>query len=108
MEDKPVINIVATRCQPQDEEKFNLWYNEVHIPMLLKSKRLTGVIRCKDMNSSSKLPQYIAIYKFANQKDFEEYKKSAELAAAIEEMQGTWADRIELTSRTQYELIKEW
>jgi len=40
MADKPMINIVSTRCQPKDVEKFNKWYNEVHIPMLLKFKVL--------------------------------------------------------------------
>ena len=47
MADKPVINIVGTRCQPDDDAKFNKWYNEVHIPMLLKCKELKGVTRYK-------------------------------------------------------------
>ena len=108
MADNPIINIVATQCQPQDEEKFNTWYNEVHIPMLLKSQLLMGAARYKVIDESSKIPRYIAIYKFANQKDFEKFDKSPELSDAIKEMQGTWGDRIELISRVQYEVIKKW
>jgi antibiotic biosynthesis monooxygenase (ABM) superfamily enzyme len=32
MADEIVVNIIETKCQPEDEEKFNKWYNEVHIP----------------------------------------------------------------------------
>ncbi len=108
MPDKPVINIVATQCQPADDAKFNKWYNEVHIPMLLKFKKLKGVARYKVIGKPGDLPKYIAIYKFPSLKDFEEFGKSSELAAAQKEMQGTWGQKIELTSRIQYELIKEW
>ena len=34
------LNIVGTECVAKDEAKFNKWYNEVHIPMLLKYKGL--------------------------------------------------------------------
>jgi uncharacterized protein (TIGR02118 family) len=108
MANKPVISIVTTQCQPQDEEQFNKWYNEVHIPMLRKFKGLKGVARYKAINEPAGLPRYAAIYRFASQKDFEAYEKSSELAAAIKEMQETWGQRIELTSRVPYELIKEW
>jgi uncharacterized protein (TIGR02118 family) len=108
MADKAVINIVATQCQPADDARFNQWYDEVHIPMLLKFKKLQGVTRYKVLGKSGELPRYIALYKFAGIKDFEEFGKSPELAAAQKEMQGTWGQKIELTSRIQYELIKEF
>lgn len=108
MADKPMINIVATQCQPIDEEKFNKWYNEVHIPMLMKFKGLKGVSRYKSISESSQSPRYIAIYKFGSFKDFEAFNKSPELAAALKEMQESWGTRVELMSRIQYELIKEF
>jgi len=108
MASKPIINIVATQCQPVDEAKFDKWYNEVHIPMLMKFKGLKSVARYKSISESSKSPRFIAIYKYASAKDFEDMNKSPELAAALKEMQETWGQRIELTSRIQYELIKEF
>ena len=108
MADNPIINIVATQCQPADVEKFNNWYNNVHIPMLMKSDKLMGVQRYRVMGKSEELPRFIAIYKFASFKDFEDYSASPELAAALAEMKETWGQTVELTSRVQYELIKEW
>jgi antibiotic biosynthesis monooxygenase (ABM) superfamily enzyme len=108
MADKLIINIVTTQCQPQDVEKFNKWYNEVHIPMLLKFKKLKGVARYQTVSESSNTPQYIAVYKYANQKDIAEFEKSPELAAAIKEMQGSWGDKVQIISRMRYELIKQW
>jgi quinol monooxygenase YgiN len=108
MAGKQIIKIVGTQCQPADDEKFNKWYNEVHIPMVMKSKKVQGVIRYKATGSTSRQPQYVAIYKFANIKDAEEHDKSPELAAARNEMNTTWGKKAEVTSAVQYELIKEW
>jgi uncharacterized protein (TIGR02118 family) len=108
MAEKTIINIIATQCQPQDEEKFNKWYNEVHIPMLLKAKGLKGVARYKISDESSQTPRFLAIYKYASQKDLEAFQKSPETAAAIQDLEKTWGKKVELTSRTKCELIKEW
>jgi hypothetical protein len=108
MVNKPVIHIVASQCQPADDEKFNKWYNEVHIPMLLKFKKLQGITRYKIALDNPKQPKYITIYKFASFKDFEAYSVSPELADAVEEMKETWGKKIELISKVQYEEIKEW
>jgi uncharacterized protein (TIGR02118 family) len=106
MAKKPLINVVTTQCPPQDEAKFNKWYNEVHIPMLMKYKGVKAVARYKVVDS--KVPQFIAIYHFDSQQDFEAFGKSPEFKAAIEEMGQSWPKGIEFTSRQQSELIKQW
>ena len=108
MADRPVINIVGTTCTPADEEKFNKWYNEVHIPMILKSKKVQAVARYKVTGETSDRPRYIAIYKFASRKDLEDMEKGPEFGDAIKEMRETWGQKIEVSSRVIYELIKEW
>jgi hypothetical protein len=108
MASNPIINIVGTQCKPLDEEKFNKWYNEVHVPMLMKSKKVLGVSRYKYLGKPGGLPNYIAIYKFASLKDYEDHQASPEHAAAVKEMQETWKGNIEFTSRVQYELVKVW
>ena len=52
MNEKKVINVVAIDCKPEVEEKFVHWYDEVHIPILLKFKGLLSVKRYKISNSS--------------------------------------------------------
>jgi hypothetical protein len=105
---KPVLNIVTTQCQPHEEEKFNKWYNEVHVPMVLKFRRIEQAARYKVISEKTALPRYIAIYKFPSQQDFEAFEEGPELAAALKEMVETWGKRIDTISRVQCELIQEW
>ena len=99
--------IVGTQCWINDDAKFNKWYNQVHIPMLMKSGYVKGVSRYKAVGQPGEPPRYIALYQFASLKDYEAHQASPELAAAIKEMQGSWGNNVELTSRVHYELIKE-
>jgi uncharacterized protein (TIGR02118 family) len=107
MPDKPVINVVMTKCKPEDDVKFNKWYDEVHIPMLMKSKKLSKTVRYKVMETG-KQPSFMAVYYFASQKDFEDFNKGPEIEAARKDMQEVWGQKVELTSRVQYEFIREW
>jgi len=109
METGTVINVVATLCPPETEEKFNQWYNEIHIPLLLKCKALKSATRYKILNESENHPNYLAIYEFDSREAYKEYEASPELAAAIEEMQDTWKQKeYESKWRVQYELIQSW
>src|SRR5947207_3272062 len=36
MTSEPLIWIVGIQCRTEDEAKFNTWYDDVHVPMLLK------------------------------------------------------------------------
>jgi len=109
MEDKAVIHIVATQCHPDDEEKFNKWYDEVHIPLLMKFKGLKKVTRYKAAYEPKDYPKYLTIYEFTSRKDFAAYEKSPELAAARQEMSETWKARpFEMKWRVQYEALRTW
>jgi len=109
MKDTPIINIVATRCHPDDGEKFNKWYNEAHIPLLLKLKGLTEVTRYKITTETGEYPKYLAIYQYESQKAFEESQNSPEFAAVIDEIKETWKEKApEMIWKVQYEYIRSW
>jgi quinol monooxygenase YgiN len=108
MVNNSVIFVVGTQCQIKDEAKFNKWYDEVHIPMLMKSGKVKGVSRYKVIGNSDDPPRYIAIYKFANLQDYEAHEASPKVEAARKEMRETWGKDAEVTSRTKYELLKEF
>ena len=109
MTDKPIILIRATQCQPEVEEKFNKWYDEIHIPLLLKFKGITEVTRYKLMNETEEYPKYLAIYKFESQSTLEAYETSPELVAALAELKETWKEGgFESKWRVQYEVMKTW
>jgi antibiotic biosynthesis monooxygenase (ABM) superfamily enzyme len=104
-----VINMVATECQPEVEEKFNKWYNEVHIPLLFKFKGMKKVTRFKILNKTNELPTYICIYEFDNPSEFQSYSESQELADARAEMKESWKDGgWEIKWRASYEEMKTW
>ncbi len=109
MENKPVIYIVGTRCKPEQEEKFNKWYNDVHIPLLFKFQGMTEVKRWKLLTEDGKYPEYLAIYEFENQSVFEAWQTSPERETAMKEADGTWKEgKFEVSWRVLYEALKTW
>jgi uncharacterized protein (TIGR02118 family) len=104
-----ILNIVATECPPEDDTKFNKWYNEVHIPMLIKYKGIKRVTRYKTTEEKGARPKYLAIYEFDNIKELQGMTSSPELKAALEEMQETQKNcKFEIKGATIYEPIKTW
>ena len=109
MESKSVINMVAVQCRPEAEEKFNTWYNEVHVPMLLKNEGIRRITRYKILSADEQYPNYLTIYEFDSQEAFDAFNTGSELAAAMEEMRDTWREGgYERRWRVQYEAIKTW
>lgn len=106
---KPVLNMVATQCQPEIEDKFNKWYDEIHIPLLFKFKGMKEVTRYKILGENDDSPKYLAIYRFESREDYEKYTSSPELAAAREEMKETWqGGGFDIMWRVQCEAMKTW
>ncbi len=109
MKGKRVIHIVGSDCRPEDEEKFERWLNEIHIPLLMKFKGLKKATLHKRMYENNEYPKYFATYEFENKKAFEDYEASPELKVALKERdEVTWKDgKFDITWRVQYELILE-
>ncbi|MFC1929663.1 EthD family reductase [Chloroflexota bacterium] len=109
MEAKSVINMRGIDCPPELEEKFNKWYEETHIPMLLKTGEVRSVTRYKRAGDDGNYPKYLAVYEFENQQAFEKYKNSPEMVAALEDVKKTWPDKkYESKWSTQYEAMRTW
>jgi hypothetical protein len=111
-----VLYFVASDCDPKLEEKFNKWFDEVHIPLLLKFKKLKSVLRYKLTKPGGEIasrfkptenwPKYLTVYEFEDLQAAEEYLTSAELEAARQEMQGTWKEgEVEVRWRAHYQII---
>jgi hypothetical protein len=66
--------IVATDVAGEMEEEFNKWYDNEHIPGLLK---VPGVLNAQRYISVNGSPKYFAIYEHENEyvQEKEEYKK---------------------------------
>ncbi len=108
--DKPVIAIRLTRCPPEREEQFNRWYDEVHVPLLLKSKWVDSATRYKLVPmGQDQAPPYLAIYGFKSQQAYQNHEASPEVSAVIRERYQTWGGPgYEVLLRAVYEPIRTW
>ena len=117
MEHNRVIHIRGISCRPEQEEEFNKWYNEIHIPDLLKFKGLRKATRYQILypdkvsidSQNGNYPKYLAVYEFDNQQDYEAYEASPELKEALKDVHETWEkDPYEGIWRVQYKFLKAW
>jgi len=94
----------------QFSHKYNIWYEETHVPLCLKFKGLRSVFRYKIYDNQSAYPQYLMVYRFTSKDAFLEFDKpSPELAEAHRELDETWKDGgWDLEWRVQYEEIRYW
>ena len=104
-----LLNIVATECSPDCEERFNKWYNEVHVPMLFKYTGLKRVTRYQLMGETPGQAKYLALYEFKDAAALGGFQKSPEFGAAMEEMEGTWkGGGFDIKWMAVYQPIKTW
>jgi hypothetical protein len=61
--EKQILLIVRTDVAPEMEDAFNRWYNEEHIPLLIK---VPGVLWAKRGMNKGKGHKYIAVYGHEN------------------------------------------
>lgn len=109
MADSIVLSIVASDCSPEMEDKFNKWYNEVHIPMLMKYDGLKKASRYRLAGESKDQAEYLAFYRFDNEKAAADFMTSEEFTAAADEMKETWRDGgFDIKWMAQYKPIKTW
>jgi hypothetical protein len=109
MKSKTIVHVVGTVCPPEKEAEFDRWYNETHVPDLMKFKKLKGVTRLKKLHGDLEYPVFLIFYEFETDKDYQDYIKSPERAEAG----GEWARvQKELGAgrkwSVQYEVIKSW
>ncbi|OGO07241.1 MAG: hypothetical protein A2Y92_02520 [Chloroflexi bacterium RBG_13_57_8] len=104
-----IINIVATECTPEYDAQFNKWYNEVHIPMLMKYKGIKKVTRYRIIEENREKPRFLAVYEYDKKEDLDNMTASPEFKAAIEEMRETEKTcKFEIKGGTLCEPIETW
>ena len=77
--------IVMAKVAPEDEDAFNRWYNEDHLPKALE--RFPGVLsgrRYKIMDGEAEY-QYLAFYEFESYEKMMETAKSDTMRQLVQE-----------------------
>ena len=116
MSSKPLIWIVGIQCRAEDEAKFNTWYDDVHVPMLLKGGCVKKVARFKlsdeiyHVGTTTQLcPNYLTIYEFETPTQFDAWMSGTARGEAGEDKVKTWSENpYEVRWATRYDLIKAW
>ncbi|MEJ5059358.1 MULTISPECIES: DUF4286 family protein [unclassified Pseudomonas] len=116
MSNQTVIWTVGINCPAEDEKKFNAWYDDVHVPMLLKGDNVKKVTRFKLAEetyhvgtTTQPCPTYLTIYEFENQAKFEAWMNGASRAEAGDDKTKTWGDKVyDVQWATRYHLTKAW
>ncbi|MCP5328938.1 MAG: EthD family reductase [Steroidobacteraceae bacterium] len=116
MRSNRVIWTVGLQCRPQDEDKFNKWYDEVHVPMLLKGGHVSKVTRYELADAvydvapgAMKCPKYQTVYEFEDQQKFEAWMHGEERMAAGRDKAEAWGDRgYEVIWAARYDVTSTW
>ena len=82
-----IIQIVASQSSHADDEAWNKWYTEVHVPMLFGFKGVKRASRYKLIGDDPVQAKYLAVYEFETAEDHAAFPKSAAFAAAVEDFE---------------------
>jgi len=113
MSGAPVIWTVGLECRPEDDDKFNRWYDEVHVPMLLEGGHVVRVTRYRLSGETHDVapgamqcPTYQTIYEFEDEDAFSSWMRE-DRAAAASDKAATWGDRgYDVIWAARYDLMK--
>lgn len=91
--DNRVLFFVLTQIPQEYDDEFSQWYEETHIPLLMESGLLKGVVKYKldcDSFTENQNPSYLVAYEFEDRESFELWKISEEKMVAHDEAENTW------------------
>ena len=89
MEKVSVAFIVETGIGPEEEEKYNKWLDNVHIPLALKSPGMLRARRYKSVDSEGK---YLTIFEMENEAAAKQWDQGAERKAAHQNKLENWGE----------------
>ncbi|MFC2039730.1 DUF4286 family protein [Chloroflexota bacterium] len=115
MKSDHVILMVGINCPPKNDQRFNEWYEDEHIPSLFKYKGIKKLTRFSILEGANQnyknteYPRYLAIYSFENEKTLRNFIESPEFIAARKEAVKEWGEEgLERYWWTYYKELRTW
>ncbi len=97
--------LVGTNCNdPAREAEFNKWYDEIHLPDILKTPGYTGATRYENSDPSEGQPKFLAAYHIETDDIDAVMKANAENVNKLREG-GRLTELLEIVSRGLYKEI---
>jgi antibiotic biosynthesis monooxygenase (ABM) superfamily enzyme len=106
MLEKRTIYIVGVTITPEYEEEFKEWYDNIHLPMALKSKLVDKITWYKRAPiTEGDQAEYLTICEFKDRDTYIAWRSSPEMQAALAEQEKRWSgkDWREVKFRAVYE-----
>jgi len=99
-----VIFVVRANVNKDKEAAFNKWYNEEHVPQLLRYNGAVSARRYKKILGDEKY-EYMAVYEFANEAVFTGFQKSDDLNQLIRDYNANFG---EVSQRERSAYVQIW
>lgn len=116
MAETRVFWVVGTQCLPDtDEEDYNRWYNESHVPLLMANGLVKRTWRMKlsdtvyhEAKTTHTAPRYMAIYEFESGVDLEKWL--SDRSAGTRDKLQKWGENggYEVFWTSRYDVIGAW
>ena len=107
--DETVIHVVGVNGPARVKAaEFNEWYDNTHVPWLMKTQTIAESLRYQIMQPNKEYPTYLAVYYFTNQQKYEIFLDHPERVAAVKELNEHWPNGIGGMWRVQYRMTKRW
>lgn len=98
------IFVVRATITKDKEAAFNTWYNEEHVPQLLRYNGAVGARRYRKILGDEKY-EYMAVYEFANEAIFERFQNSEHFKELVKEYNASFG---EASQRERSAYVQIW
>jgi hypothetical protein len=106
-----ILHVRGFNVPAENDAKFNKWYSETHIPLLMKTGEIEEATRYQRLTNDDKYPKYLTTYRIKDKEALARYQDqtSPQRIAVREELNQTWpTPGYQGTWVVQYEEIKTW
>lgn len=99
-----VIFVVRANVAKDKEAAFNTWYNEEHVPQLLRYNGAMSARRYRKILGDEKY-EYMAVYEFASEAVFERFQQSEHMKTLIKDYNAAYG---EVSQRERSANVQIW
>ena len=81
-----IMQIIASESTPEKENDFNIWYSDIHLPMLFGYKGVKRASRYQLIGDNDESnAKFLAIYEFDSREDMDAFPDSQAFKDAIKD-----------------------
>lgn len=108
MAERPLLVVRVNFNDPAREKEYNEWYNNVHVPDLLKVPGIISATRYEIIRGRRHNTQYLTLYEIESEEMLDAALSGPEAVAAREDADKTWGDADSELFIGVYRPIKTW